>query len=248
MYVVLAALGLLRANRWVVLAVTIVWALTATLWSQRFTQMLVVYNFDVRQVFLCGTYFMVGAVFQRFGLERWYSLSNTLAAATILLCLERSVPLLQHAAWVLLPFVVLSFGLAHSPLLERLTRRGDYSYGMYIYAFPIQQAVAYLEPDIGIEAHLLVCFVVAVLLAALSWHLVERHALALKPRKPERPGRTLNPRVLSSPPACPNRIPRSHYYSRSATFICRSPTRQTSAPAKRAFGPQSTQCRVSTCG
>jgi predicted O-methyltransferase YrrM len=53
--------------------------------------------------------------------------------------------------------------------------------------------VAYLQPDIGIEAHLLVCFVVAVLLAALSWHLVEHHAFALKARKPERPGRNLDP-------------------------------------------------------
>jgi peptidoglycan/LPS O-acetylase OafA/YrhL len=187
MYIVLAVLGLLRANRWVVLAVTIVWALTATLWSQRSTEMFVVYNFDVRQVFLCGIYFMVGAVFQRFGLQRWFSLSNTLAAATILLCLERSVPLLQHAAWVLLPFVVLSFGLAHSPLLERLTRRGDYSYGMYIYAFPIQQAVAYLQPDIGIEAYLLVSFFSTVSVAALSWQFLEQRALAFKPRKPGRP-------------------------------------------------------------
>ncbi len=90
--------------------------------------------------------------------------------------------LLGVAAWVLLPFPVLSFGLSHSPLAA-LTRRGDYSYGIYIYAFPVQQTVTFLAPHLGLMPYLLICGAVILSMAMLSFHLVERRALALKPRR-----------------------------------------------------------------
>jgi len=216
MYIVVVVLGVLQANRWVVLAVAVAWALASAMWALRTQQMLVVYNFDARQVFICGTYFLAGAVFYRFGLRRWFTLGNTMVAALAMLCLERWVPLLQYASWVLLPFVVLSFGLSHTPLLDRLTRRGDYSYGIYIYAFPIQQSVAYLWPGVGIVSYLLVCFAATLALAALSWHLVEHRALALKPRRPAAPATSSPPAqpVMSTPEAdIALLFPIGHFYS-----------------------------------
>ena len=56
----------------------------------------------------------------------------------------------------------------------------DYSYGIYIYAFPMQQVALALgarEP----LANIALAFALTVPLAALSWHLVEKPALALKP-------------------------------------------------------------------
>lgn len=184
MYIVVAIVGLLGANRWLYVALAIGSAAMTAGWAWRTETMVVVYATDLRQVFICGAYFWVGAVFHKFGLRRWFSLSATLAAAAAMLCLEPWVPLLQMALWVLLPIVVLSFGFAHSPLLERLTRSGDYSYGIYIYAFPVQQTVAHLRPGIGIVEYLIWCTAGTLVLAVLSWHLVERRALALKPRAP----------------------------------------------------------------
>ncbi|HEY8615044.1 acyltransferase [Phenylobacterium sp.] len=68
---------------------------------------------------------------------------------------------------------------------RRLTRGQDISYGLYIYAFPVQQlAVRWLEPhrDGDFAATYLVALGVTVLLAALSWICVERPALRLKAR------------------------------------------------------------------
>lgn len=64
----------------------------------------------------------------------------------------------------------------------------DYSYGIYIYAFPAQQAALALgasDPVLNIA----LAFVITLPLAALSWHLVESPALALKAGKklPELP-------------------------------------------------------------
>jgi peptidoglycan/LPS O-acetylase OafA/YrhL len=65
-------------------------------------------------------------------------------------------------------------------VLRRFNLIGDYSYGLYILCFPIQQAFVAFDPAIGPWA-LLVCSFPAVLAAAiLSWHFIEHPALRQK--------------------------------------------------------------------
>lgn len=62
-----------------------------------------------------------------------------------------------------------------------LTERGDYSYGIYLYSFPIQQTLWHLVP---ISHHWYMMFVLAslfsIMFAAFSWHYVEQPFLGLK--------------------------------------------------------------------
>lgn len=66
---------------------------------------------------------------------------------------------------------------------KRLNLRNDLSYGVYIYAFPIQQLLIVL--GLG-SLNVVVFFVIATLatvpLAAMSWFLIEKHAIRLKNR------------------------------------------------------------------
>jgi peptidoglycan/LPS O-acetylase OafA/YrhL len=187
MYIVVAFAGVLHGGRWLMASLAITSALVSLLWAQVSQDMLVVYNFDLRQAFLCGTYFWVGACIQKFDLKRYLTLSVGMLALLAMLSLEPWTKYLSWASWVLLPIVVLSFGFAYSPLLKRLTSTGDYSYGIYIYAFPVQQTVAYLWPNISIGPYILICLVVTLVFAVMSWHLVEHRALLLKPRNPKLP-------------------------------------------------------------
>jgi peptidoglycan/LPS O-acetylase OafA/YrhL len=60
------------------------------------------------------------------------------------------------------------------------SRIGDISYGLYVYAFPIQQTVIYLFPGIGPWTLFAVAFSITAFVAWISWHLIEKRALALK--------------------------------------------------------------------
>jgi peptidoglycan/LPS O-acetylase OafA/YrhL len=55
---------------------------------------------------------------------------------------------------------------------------GDYSYGIYLYGFPVQQCFASLWP--GINPGSLIAIVCAIALAVVSWWFVEKPALALR--------------------------------------------------------------------
>ena len=57
---------------------------------------------------------------------------------------------------------------------------GDCSYGVYIYAFPIQQTLAFLFPSMPLIAMILCSGAITLAVAALSWTLIERRTLALK--------------------------------------------------------------------
>jgi peptidoglycan/LPS O-acetylase OafA/YrhL len=86
-----------------------------------------------------------------------------------------------------MPYVV--FWLAYRPggLLRAYNRVGDYSYGVYIYAFPVQQMLVAWFPGLGIWPLTAAAGAITLLLAVLSWHGVESPALRWRHRS--RPGR-----------------------------------------------------------
>lgn len=59
---------------------------------------------------------------------------------------------------------------------------GDYSYGIYLYGCPVQQAIVYLLPRDMVHWYVLapLSFAIVPVFAALSWHYVERPLLSLR--------------------------------------------------------------------
>ena len=181
MYILVAVFGCIKVNRWFYPFFAFLLMLASYFWATKSKEMLVIYNTDLRQVVMCGVYFWVGSAFYKFKIKQYFSVSSIVMAFILLCCFEKS-SFMFVAAWILLPIIVLGFGFSYSDLLHRLVSTGDYSYGVYIYAFPIQQSVVYLYPNMSIGLYLLVCSILTMVCAFFSWHLIEKKALLLKPR------------------------------------------------------------------
>jgi len=72
-------------------------------------------------------------------------------------------------------------------LLKRVGQKNDYSYGVYVYGFLVQQTVAFFGGyRLGFFPFLLIAAVITAGCAWVSWHLVEKRAMKLKDRGPGR--------------------------------------------------------------
>lgn len=80
-----------------------------------------------------------------------------------------------------LPYLTIYLAHARLGRLSRFGKYGDFSYGIYIYSFPLQQLLVYwLGATVPIGVFMLLSLTLAIALAALSWHLLESPALRLK--------------------------------------------------------------------
>ncbi|MET0518850.1 MAG: acyltransferase [Burkholderiaceae bacterium] len=127
-------------------------------------------------------FFFSGCCFALF--QRRIPLGAPLLVACLVLLVASSLSATAFFfAWhLLIGYTVLLLAYQRLPLLGHYNKLGDYSYGMYIYAWPIQQSLVALIPGISIAALTGAAFTLTLLMAVLSWHWVERPCMDLKTR------------------------------------------------------------------
>jgi peptidoglycan/LPS O-acetylase OafA/YrhL len=86
-----------------------------------------------------------------------------------------------------LPYVVMYLAFMPvgflRPLVQSLTKWGDFSYGVYLYGYPVQQMLMRVSGGkLPLPAFIGLSCLGALVLAALSWHLVEKPFLKMKKR------------------------------------------------------------------
>ena len=86
---------------------------------------------------------------------------------------------------VFLTYATLFVGMSAIPKIP-LISKGDYSYGVYLYGFPITQAMVATFPWLRGQGWttLVLSAVVTAAFAALSWHLIEKPTLGLRKKLP----------------------------------------------------------------
>lgn len=122
--------------------------------------------------------FLFGAVLYR---HRDDVPGRTGLAAGCLLLTAGLLYLPQGPYFIALPVAYFTVFLClQNPPRNFLIRHGDYSYGIYLYAFPVQQLVAMLPGFDEWHHNLLLALPLTAALAVMSWHGLERRALALR--------------------------------------------------------------------
>ena len=131
-------------------------------------------------------YFATGAVF-----NVWRDAISARVSLFILCIVASLVTLhfnsLTYLTVLPLTYVTVFVGLLPVPRLA-LLRSGDYSYGIYIYAFPITQTLLAVWPNHFAYTGwslILPAILFTTLFAALSWHGIERRALDMRYRLPK---------------------------------------------------------------
>ncbi|RMB57424.1 acyltransferase [Dokdonia sinensis] len=125
-----------------------------------------------------GGFFVVGTLLATLDFEKWNSLL-LVGVSFVLILVSIHLDFFITTKHLLLPLVVLGIGFIPLKGISSFSKYGDASYGIYIYAFPIQQLLLYfLKPSILV--FILSSMSLAIIFGYLSWHLIEKKALELK--------------------------------------------------------------------
>jgi peptidoglycan/LPS O-acetylase OafA/YrhL len=131
-------------------------------------------------------YFFMGMLFFHWRdciLTRWELFALSAIGSYVFLNLFHAV----YLAPIFVTYFTIFLGVKALPEFKWLRTR-DYSYGIYLYGYPIIQALVACFPQL--RGHGALVFVSAaactMAFAAMSWHLIERRALALKSQLPAR--------------------------------------------------------------
>jgi peptidoglycan/LPS O-acetylase OafA/YrhL len=120
-----------------------------------------------------------------FSLRRWVAMRWEIAVFAvacfgITIVVGGSAPLI--GAVVMGPYLVLYLAYRTTAFFRLPDRFGDYSYGIYIYGFPIQQTISFLFHTTSGWLMFVVAMPLTSVAAVLSWHWIERPALNIKSR------------------------------------------------------------------
>jgi peptidoglycan/LPS O-acetylase OafA/YrhL len=168
---VAGALGLFGANRRFSVFITAYVVIYVAFRCLQQTSPLVESLGRVDALFKWSLPFVIGMALYRY--RRQVQLRGVYALplfALAALCLNGSG---FYEAFVLL-WADLTFCLGFSARTLPFRLGGDYSYGLYVWAFPIQEIVAYLLPGIGPWQMMLLAMPAAILVAMASWHWLEK--------------------------------------------------------------------------
>lgn len=126
------------------------------------------------------TFFLAGAVMLQF--RQVIPINRLVAiAATVLLILVCLLQVGSVFASLPVAYLALWIGCCAPAAVRRIGARHDYSYGVYLYAFPIQQLLAMTGfQATGLPAYVIASILLTIPFAVGSWWFVERPALRLK--------------------------------------------------------------------
>ncbi|HBI33634.1 MAG TPA: hypothetical protein DEA43_03755 [Candidatus Moranbacteria bacterium] len=92
-----------------------------------------------------------------------------------------AVGYLELASYFLLPIFVIFIAMANIDFLKKITQYGDFSYGFYLFAFPIQQTVSFFSNGrLSFFEYTTIAFLLTLVLAIFSYKFIEKPFLKLK--------------------------------------------------------------------
>lgn len=181
LYIALAGMVSLLNSKWVSLTLFVVYFSSYIYFQDEIDRIVIpIIGIDFKTFFIPFLYFLAGSQYYKFRSSISYNFWGLLICGAITVLVKTGY--LHHQFLIpVLPYLVLAFAFSKVMKLYHFARYGDFSYGLYLYAFPVQQLIVYfapVKPDLWMMIFL--SFVFTVPFAFFSWHVVEKRALSLK--------------------------------------------------------------------
>lgn len=146
---------------------------------------LIIWYTDWAQAINLSLYFFLGVIFQILDLKRICNWQVGLLALVTNVCLP---PRIQYVVTpYLTAYIVMCFALSEKPLFSNLFKK-DICYGMYLYAFPIQQVIIYifvlkLSITNSVYVLLLISLLLTIVFAKIQYWLIEENVFRIRRKK-----------------------------------------------------------------
>lgn len=176
----LAVLGLLaQRRRWVVPGLAVVFYVVSAV-----APLVDLNSFTVIELARLGSVFLTGATIAMF--RDRLPFAGWIAAVCLgVLVASAALGGLRTVGYAALCYVILWVAGRAPRVLHGIGSVNDVSYGVYIFAWPVQMLLAIHGVNAwGIGWYIVACVVLVLPLAAMSWWFVEKPAMALKDRLP----------------------------------------------------------------
>jgi len=123
--------------------------------------------------------FMIGAIIYLYRDKIKYD-ARLFVILAFLWILSLQTPFFSLISFIALPYIILYLAFARLPYLNKTGKYGDFSYGIYIYAFPIQQSISHFLPGISILNMFLLTSAIVLPVSILSYKYIEIRALKFR--------------------------------------------------------------------
>lgn len=125
-------------------------------------------------------FFFVGSFFYLYRENILIDVKIAFAALFLLILLLNS-NYIYILSYFILPYLIIFFAYYGNNFLKNFGTYGDFSYGLYIYAFPVQQTIIHFwNKQINLYIFMLAAFVITLSCAFISWKIIENPALEFK--------------------------------------------------------------------
>lgn len=131
-------------------------------------------------------YFLVGTLIYMY--KDKFILNNYLAIVSVIaLCLSLYAGFFNDAFIVFGSYLVIYLAFIPNKSIVNFAKYGDFSYGLYIIAYPVQQSIIFLfGGKMNHWTNFIIAYPIILFLSVASWHLIEKQCLKFKSQSPIR--------------------------------------------------------------
>ena len=182
-YIFLGFLGLIKAlsKKKIMLICFVLLILIQFFFTQEVKKIVIpIIGIDFKTFYPLFLYFISGSLFYVLRKNIKLNILGAVISTTILYCFK-DTSISMYLSLILLTYIIM-FIAFYKPLpFEKTGQFGDFSYGLYLYAFPVQQLIVYFFNDtISLFTMIILSFLFTFPFAYLSWYVIEKPSLRIR--------------------------------------------------------------------